>query len=445
MSPLLLFVIFVVLLALAFDYSNGFHDAANSIATVVATRVLRPYQAVMWAAFFNFAAAFTMHTNVAAAVGKGTIHKEIVDVYIILSCLVGAIGWNVITWYLGLPSSSSHALIGGLVGAALVKAGPSSIVVPGLTKIALFIVLSPTIGMLLALLISAAVTWAIHGAHQFATQGGGGPASNAGPPLAVTAKTLPRPGPARIWCVFARFWLRVGRLVVAGLRAAALAFSAPGNVRRWSRIAQLFSAGFYSYGHGMNDAQKTMGIIAVLLVSMKSAIPELQTAPAWLMPGDDLKHMPWIIVLSAHAAIALGTLSGGWKIVRTMGMRITELDPLRGVCAETAGALTLVGASHYGIPVSTTHTITGAIVGVGASRRISAVRWGVAGTIVWAWILTIPAAATLSALTYVIAARLWPIFPSGVQWFLASAILASLLYAGILWFRTSRSGTLAHA
>lgn len=408
MSPLLLFVILVVLLALAFDYSNGFHDAANSIATIVATRVLRPYQAVAWAAFFNFAAAFTMHTNVAAAVGKGTIHKEIVDVYIILACLVGAIGWNVITWYLGLPSSSSHALIGGLVGAALVKAGPGSIVVPGLTKTAMFIVLSPTIGMLLALLISAAVTWAIHAAHQ----------------RAVGPNCRPRPG-------------LVSR--------AALAFSAPGNVRRWSRFAQLCSAGFYSYGHGMNDAQKTMGIIAVLLVSMKSSVPELQTAPAWLMPPDSLDHVPWVIVLSAHAAIALGTLSGGWKIVRTMGTRITELDPLRGVCAETAGAMTLVGASMFGIPVSTTHTITGAIVGVGASRRVSAVRWGVAGTIMWAWVLTIPAAATLSALTYILSARLWPILPGLVQWVLAAALIGALGYAGLSWLRTTRSGQPVHA
>jgi PiT family inorganic phosphate transporter len=295
-----------------------------------------------------------------------------------------------------------------LVGAALVKAGPGSIVVPGLTKTAMFIVLSPTIGMLLALLISAAVTWAIHAAHQ----------------RAVGPNCRPRPG-------------LVSR--------AALAFSAPGNVRRWSRFAQLCSAGFYSYGHGMNDAQKTMGIIAVLLVSMKSSVPELQTAPAWLMPPDSLDHVPWVIVLSAHAAIALGTLSGGWKIVRTMGTRITELDPLRGVCAETAGAMTLVGASMFGIPVSTTHTITGAIVGVGASRRVSAVRWGVAGTIMWAWVLTIPAAATLSALTYILSARLWPILPGLVQWVLAAALIGALGYAGLSWLRTTRSGHPVHA
>ncbi|MCC2668181.1 MAG: anion permease [Armatimonadetes bacterium] len=407
MSPLLLLVILVVVLALAFDYSNGFHDAANSIATVVATRVLRPYQAVAWAAFFNFVAAFTMHTDVAATVGKGTIHQEIVDVYIILSCLVGAIGWNVTTWYLGLPSSSSHALIGGLVGAALVKVGPSGIVAPGLTKTALFIVLSPTIGMVLALLISTAVTWLIQTAHQYASA----PGDRSAP---------------------------VGRTL-------ALAFSAPGNVRRWSRILQLFSAGFYSFSHGMNDAQKTMGIIAVLLVSMKSTVPELASLPDWIMPKDDLHQMPWVIILSAHAAIALGTLSGGWKIVRTMGMRITELDPLRGFCAETAGAMTVIGASLGGIPVSTTHTITGAIVGVGASRRMSAVRWGVAGTIVWAWILTIPAAGILSALTYVIAARLWPILPTVGQWGLGLVISALLGYAAFSWLRASRSGALAHA
>jgi PiT family inorganic phosphate transporter len=408
MSPLLIFVILVVLLALAFDYSNGFHDAANSIATVVATRVLRPYQAVAWAAFFNFVAAFTMHTDVAATVGKGTIHKEIVDVYIILSCLVGAIGWNVITWYYGLPSSSSHALIGGLVGAALVKAGPSGIVSAGLTKTAIFIVLSPTLGMVLALLISTLVTWTIHLLHGVANPGDGSPPT----------------GP---------------------VRTAALAISAPGNIHRWSRILQLFSAGFYSFSHGMNDAQKTMGIIAVLLVSMKSSVPELQHLPSWLMPGDDLKHMPWVIILSAHAAIALGTLSGGWKIVKTMGMRITELDPLRGVCAETAGAITVVGASLGGIPVSTTHTITGAIVGVGASRRVSAVRWGVAGTIVWAWILTIPAAAFISAITYVVAARLWPVLPVVAQWGLGLVLSGLLGYGAFCWLRASRSGALAHA
>jgi PiT family inorganic phosphate transporter len=407
MSPLFLFVLFVVLLALAFDYSNGFHDAANSIATVVATRVLRPYQAVAWAAFFNFVAAFSLETGVAATVGKGTIHKEIVDVQIIFSCLVGAIGWNVTTWYLGLPSSSSHALIGGLVGAALVKAGPSGIVASGLAKTSMFIVLSPTIGMLLALTISTGVTWLIHGAHQFA-----------GPEVPRSKNPL---------------------------RVMASAFSAPGNVRRWSRVLQLFSAGFYSFSHGMNDAQKTMGIIAVLLVSMKSSVPELQAAPAWLMPPNSLDHMPWVIVLSAHAAIALGTLSGGWKIVRTMGMRITELDPLRGVCAETAGALTVVGASLAHIPVSTTHTITGAIVGVGASRRMSAVRWGVARTIVWAWILTIPAAATLSAATYLICARLWPVLPAMGQILLVVAVLALLGYAGLAWFRSTKNGHAVHA
>lgn len=408
MSPLLLFVILVVLLALAFDYSNGFHDAANSIATVVATRVLRPYQAVAWAAFFNFVAAFTMHTDVAATVGKGTIHKEIVDVYIILSCLVGAIGWNVITWYYGLPSSSSHALIGGLVGAALVKAGPSGIVVAGLTKTAIFIVLSPTLGMVLALLISTAVTWAIHLLHGVATGTDGSPPAGS-------------------------------------KRKIAFAISAPGNIHRWSRILQLFSAGFYSFSHGMNDAQKTMGIIAVLLVSMKSSVPELQNLPDWLMPGDDLHHMPWVIILSAHAAIALGTLSGGWKIVKTMGMRITELDPLRGVCAETAGAITVVGASLGGIPVSTTHTITGAIVGVGASRRVSAVRWGVAGTIVWAWILTIPAAAIISAVTYAFSALLWPVLPLVLQWAFGLLLSGLLGYATFSWWRASRSGALAHA
>jgi inorganic phosphate transporter, PiT family len=381
---MLLFIILVVLLALAFDYSNGFHDAANSIATVVATRVLRPYQAVAWAALFNFIAAFTLHTGVAATVGKGTIRPEVVDVYVILACLVGAIGWNITTWYLGLPTSSSHALIGGLVGAGVVKGGFRAIVGPGLAKTVAFIVLSPLIGFTLAFTLMVGAIWLLREAL---------------------------PGPAMLW----------------------------------SRRLQLLSSGFYSLGHGMNDAQKTMGIIAVLLVSMRAQVPELQHAPSWLMPPADLERIPWWIILAAHASIALGTLSGGWRIVRTMGMRITELSPLGGVCAETAGAITLVMASLAKIPVSTTHTITGAIVGVGASRRLSAVRWGVAGRIVWAWVLTIPAAATCSALIYSAEVFVWPRLPLLGQSVIGTAVALLLGYAFVNWRRRTRSGKLAHA
>jgi inorganic phosphate transporter, PiT family len=381
---MLLFIIFVVLLALAFDYSNGFHDAANSIATVVATRVLRPYQAVAWAALFNFIAALTLHTGVAATVGKGTIRPEFVDVYVILACLVGAIGWNITTWYLGLPTSSSHALIGGLVGAGVVKGGLGAIVGPGLAKTAAFIVLSPMIGLTLGFSLMVGAAWLLRNAS---------------------------PGPAMLW----------------------------------SRRLQLVSSGFYSLGHGMNDAQKTMGIIAVLLVSMRSQVPELQQAPAWLMPAADLERIPWWIILSAHAAIALGTLSGGWRIVKTMGMRITELSPLGGVCAETAGAITLVMASLMKVPVSTTHTITGAIVGVGASRRLSAVRWGVAGRIVWAWVLTIPAAAAFSAFIYSVEAFLWPRLPLLGQGLVVAAVALLLGYAFVTWWGRARSGKLVHA
>lgn len=384
MSALLILVLLVVVLALAFDYSNGFHDAANSIATVVATRVLKPYQAVAWAALFNFIAAFTFDVSVAKTIGKGIIEPQVVDVYVILACLVGAIGWNITTWYLGLPTSSSHALVGGLIGAAIVKAGTDSVVASGLIRTASFIVLSPLLGMTLGIILMTFSLWLLQWAH-------------------------------------------------------------PGPVNRWSRRLQLVSSGAYSLGHGMNDAQKTMGIIAVLLVSMRPQVPELQNAPAWLMPPSDLSHIPWVIIIAAHAAIALGTLSGGWRIVKTMGMRITELQPIGGVCAETAGALTLVGTALAGIPVSTTHTITGAIVGVGASRRLSAVRWGVAGTILWAWVLTIPAAATISAATYTLAAIVWPRLPSFGQFVLGAAILGLLGYAFIGWVRSTRAGKFAHA
>jgi inorganic phosphate transporter, PiT family len=384
MSPLLLLVILVVALALAFDYSNGFHDAANSIATVVATRVLRPVQAVAWAAFFNFVAAFTFEPHVAKTIGKGTIHPEFIDVYVILACLMGAILWNITTWYLGLPTSSSHALVGGLVGAGLLKGGVDAVVVPGILKIALFIILAPAIGMTLGILLMTVSHWALFNA-------------------------------------------------------------APSPTNRWARRLQLASSAFYSLGHGLNDAQKTMGIIAVLLVSMRSQVPELQNAPSWLMPPPDMETIPPWIILSAHAAIALGTMSGGWRIVKTMGMRITELDPVGGVCAETAGALTLVAASQAGIPVSTTHTITGAIVGVGASRRLSAVRWGVAAHIIWAWVLTIPAAATMAALTYCLVRYVWAPLPPVAQWLLGAVIAAGALYALVTWLRGARGRKLAHA
>lgn len=383
MSPLFFLVILVILLALAFDYSNGFHDAANSIATVVATRVLRPHQAVLWAAFFNFIAAFTFEPAVAKTIGKGTVDPLVVDVYVILACLVGAIGWNITTWYLGLPTSSSHALVGGLVGAVIVKAGVSGILLPGLLKTVRFIVIAPLMGMFLGVLLMTASTWALRNAH---------------------------PGPAN----------------------------------RWARRIQLVSSAFYSLGHGLNDAQKTMGIIAVLLVSMRAQVPELTHAPAWAMPPDSLSHIPWWIILSAHAAIALGTMSGGWRIVKTMGMRITELSPLGGVCAETSGAITLLLASHAGIPVSTTHTITGSIVGVGASRRVTAVRWGVAGSILWAWVLTIPAAAIMSAFTYCLAAFLWPRLPILVQWIIGAGLAWALGYGFFLWLRSTRHGQLSH-
>jgi PiT family inorganic phosphate transporter len=321
----LLAVIVLIGVALIFDYLNGFHDAANSIATVVATRVLTPLQAVAWAAFFNFVAAFGFELRVATTIGTGTIRPDIVDHTVIFSALIGAIVWNLITWYWGMPSSSSHALIGGLVGAGLAKAGPEVLVLSGLQRTALFIVLSPAIGMLLGLMLMLLVTWLAH----------------RGPPPTLN-----------------------------------LLF----------RRLQLISSAAYSFGHGTNDAQKTMGIIAVLLFSSGYLGTEF--------------HVPTWVVLAAHAAIALGTLSGGWRIVRTMGTRITHLQPVGGFAAETAAAVTLFGASSVGIPVSTTHTISGSIIGVGALRRLSAVRWGVAGRMIWAWVLTIPAAALVAASTY---------------------------------------------
>ncbi|WP_390634001.1 inorganic phosphate transporter [Oryzibacter oryziterrae] len=323
--PLLAGLIFV---ALAFDFLNGLHDAANSIATIVSTRVLRPQYAVFWAAFFNFIAFLFFGLHVANTVGKGIVDPAVITPAVIFAALVGAIAWNVITWIFGIPSSSSHALVGGLVGAGLMKAGTSSIVVEGLAKTASAIVLSPLVGFVLAMVLVLIVTWI---------------------------------------CVR----------------------QTPHGVDKAFRSLQFVSASLYSLGHGGNDAQKTMGIIAVLLYSQ-----------GYL--GSDF-HVPLWVVLSCQAAMAAGTLFGGWRIVHTMGSKITRLNPMQGFCAETGGALTLFGATWLGVPVSTTHTITGAIVGVGSARRTSAVRWGLAGNIVVAWVITLPAAAAISAATYWIA------------------------------------------
>ena len=325
-SPLLL-VVFIILVALVFDYINGFHDAANSIATVVSTRVLTPMQAVAWAAFFNFVAAFGFGVQVARTVGKGVVEASVVDQWVILGGLVGAIGWNLVTWYFGIPTSSSHALIGGFAGAAVAKAGFGALLLPGLMKILMFIVLAPVLGLAIGWSLMVATLWAFH-----------------------------RFRPSRVDTLFRRL--------------------------------QLVSAAAYSLGHGTNDAQKTMGIIAILLFSSGYLGGEFYV-PVW-------------VILAAHAAIALGTMAGGWRIVKTMGMRLTKLRPVGGFCAETAGAVMLIGTAIGGIPVSTTHTITGSIMGVGATRRLSAVRWGVAGRIVWAWVLTIPLSASFAALTWLL-------------------------------------------
>jgi len=322
---MLITVILIILVALVFDFLNGFHDAANSIATIVSTRVLTPLQAVCWAAFFNFVAAFTFGVSVASTIGKGVIRQEGISQGVILGALIGAIAWNIITWYLGLPTSSSHALIGGFAGAAVTKAGFGVLILQGLGKICLFIVLSPLIG------------WAL------------------GFSLMVLMIRL--------------FWN-----------------ASPSRINNYFRRLQLVSAGLYSLGHGTNDAQKTMGIIAILLYT-SGYLGKQFYVPVW-------------VILAAHAAIALGTLAGGWRIVRTMGMRITKLRPIGGFCAETAAAASIIGAALGGIPVSTTHTIAGAIMGVGSTTRLSAVRWGVAQRIVWAWILTIPLSALMASGAY---------------------------------------------
>ena len=314
----------LVAIALVFDFMNGFHDAANSIATVVSTGVLRPHYAVAWAAFFNFVAIFLFHLKVAATVGKGIVDPAAIDHYVIFGALIGAIAWNLITWYYGIPSSSSHALIGGMIGATIAKAGAGPLVMPGILKTAVFIFVSPLLGMTLGALLMVAVSW---------------------------------------------ICLR----------------SAPRKVDRWFRRLQLVSSAAYSIGHGSNDAQKTMGIIWLLLISAGATTPD---------------HLPSWVIVGCYVAIAMGTMFGGWRIVKTMGQKITKLRPVGGFAAETGGAITLFLATSLGIPVSTTHTITGAIVGVGSAQRVRAVRWGVAGNIVVAWIVTMPAAAAMAAVAY---------------------------------------------
>ena len=328
-----LLVLGVVILALAFDFTNGIHDAANSIATIVSTRVLTPLQAVIWAATFNFIAAWVGSLGVAKTIGTGIVHPHFVDTNVVLGGLLGAILWNLMTWYLGLPTSSSHALIGGAMGAAIMKAGIKSVIMAGFLKVALFIVLAPVIGVILGLLVGTVMTAVFH-----------------------------RLRPARVDSVF--------------------------------RKGQLLSAALYSLGHGMNDAQKTMGIIALLLFSNQ------------VISQQQLDHIPFWIVLICHTAMGLGTLIGGWRIVKTMGSKIVRLNPFGGFCAETAAATTLFFVTYAGIPVSTTHTITGSIVGYGAMRRLSAVRWGVASNIVVAWVLTIPVAGFIGAGVYFLISRL---------------------------------------
>ena len=318
-------ILLLIALALAFDFLNGFHDSANSIATVVSTRVLSPRIAIIWAAFFNFIAFLFFGMHVANTIGKGIIDIAVVDKFVIFGTLIGACAWNIITWYFGLPTSSSHALIGGMIGAALVKAGPKSLVWSGILKTVTFIFVSPIAGLILGLLLGIVVYWLFRN-------------------------------------------------------------SAPLKVDHVFRKGQLLSAAFYSMGHGGNDAQKTMGIIASLLFS------------AGLL-GDKF-YVPFWVVVACYSAISLGTMFGGWRIVKTMGQKIAKLKPVDGFCAEFGAATMLFISTAFGIPVSTTHTITGAIMGIGSVRRMSAVRWGVAGSIIWAWLLTIPCAALISALAY---------------------------------------------
>ncbi len=326
-------VVMLVILAVAFDFMNGFHDAANSIATVVSTGVLKPGQAVLFAATFNFVAIFVFHLSVAATVGKGIVQPGIVDTHVVFGALIGAISWNLVTWYYGIPSSSSHALIGGIVGAVMAKSGAGALVTGGILKTVAFIFVSPLLGFLLGSLMMVLVAWVCRRAT-------------------------------------------------------------PSRVDRWFRRLQLVSAGAYSLGHGGNDAQKTIGIIWMLLIATGYTSASDSAPPTW-------------VIVSCYAAIAAGTMFGGWRIVKTMGQKITKLKPVGGFCAETGGAITLFLATGLGIPVSTTHTITGAIVGVGSTQRASAVRWGVAGNIVWAWIFTIPASAFVAAVAYWVSLQLF--------------------------------------
>ncbi|MDD2728881.1 inorganic phosphate transporter [Malikia sp.] len=323
----------LVVMALLFDFMNGFHDAANSIATVVSTGVLKPAQAVAFAAFFNFVAIFIFHLTVAATVGKGIAEPGVVDTHVVFGALAGAISWNLITWYYGIPSSSSHALIGGIVGAVIAKAGASALVSTGIVKTVIFIFISPLLGFLFGSLMMVIVAW--------------------------TCRSF-----------------------------------TPSKVDRWFRRLQLVSAGAYSLGHGGNDAQKTIGIIWMLLLATGYASAADSSPPSW-------------VIICCYMAIGAGTLFGGWRIVKTMGQKITKLKPVGGFCAETGGAITLFLATALGVPVSTTHTITGAIVGVGSVQRLSAVRWGVAGNIVWAWVLTIPASAAVAAVAYWVSLQLF--------------------------------------
>jgi len=328
-------VVALVLVALAFDFMNGFHDAANSIATVVSTGVLKPHQAVAMAAFFNFVALFVFHLNVATTVGKGIVDQGIIDHYVVFGALVGAIAWNIITWYYGIPSSSSHALIGGIVGAGIAKAGTWALIPAGILKVVAFIFISPLIGFVLGSLLLLAVSW-----------------------------------------IFVR--------------------ATPSRVDRLFRRLQLFSSSLYSLGHGGNDAQKTIGIIWMLLVATGHAGANDASPPYW-------------VVIACYLAIGMGTLFGGWRIVKTMGQRITKVRPVGGFCAELSGSIALFTATGLGIPVSTTHTIAGAIVGIGSAQNVSAVRWGIAGNLVWAWILTIPCSA----------------FIAGAAWYLGGILLSA--------------------
>ncbi|HYL20534.1 MAG TPA: anion permease [Gemmatimonadales bacterium] len=332
------FVLAIVLIALTFDFINGFHDSANSIATVVSTRVLSPSWAVLWAAGFNFTAAFIFGTKVAQAIGSGMIRQDIVDATVVLAGLLGAITWDLITWWAGLPTSSSHALIGGYAGAGVAKAGVEALIIPGAwVKTLVFIVVAPLLALAVAFTLTVGLSWALR-------------------------RSLPR------------------------------------RVDRWFRVIQLLSSASVSLGHGTNDAQKTMGIITILLVTEQQRLADFPIRAFHLTSAD---FIPTWIRIAAYVAIALGTAAGGWRIVKTMGQRITKLTPFGGFCAESGGAVTLFLATHFGIPVSTTHAITGAISGVGAAQRFSGVRWAVAGRIVWAWVLTIPAAAGVGGLSYV--------------------------------------------